>query len=144
LWLLYREEILIKDILVKRNWHGNVLYCFCNNYEMIQHLLFDCYLAKFICSVIQLTFRLGTPSNIKHVYNAWVQYMSSSNRLLHFVGVGTMFWEIWSSRNDVIFNKTQISSYMLVIFRGTHWARTGHGRHFKRKKKGKYSKLLVG
>jgi hypothetical protein len=38
LWLLYRGEILNKDNLVKRNYHRNVMCCFCNNYETIHHL----------------------------------------------------------------------------------------------------------
>jgi hypothetical protein len=40
LWLLYREEILTKDNLVKRNWRGIEKCCFCNSYETIQHLFF--------------------------------------------------------------------------------------------------------
>jgi hypothetical protein len=35
-----------------------------------------------------------------------------------------MFWAIWLSRNNVVFDKTPIQSYMQVIFRGTHWVRT--------------------
>jgi hypothetical protein len=44
LWLLYREAILTKDNLVKRNWHENIMCCFCNNLKTIQHffLLFTC------------------------------------------------------------------------------------------------------
>jgi hypothetical protein len=33
LWLLYRESILTKDNLVKRNCHGKDKCCFCNEYE---------------------------------------------------------------------------------------------------------------
>jgi hypothetical protein len=40
LWLLYREEILTKDNLVKRNWRGFEKCCFCNSYETVQHLFF--------------------------------------------------------------------------------------------------------
>jgi hypothetical protein len=39
------------------------------------------------------------------------------------VGLGTMFWSIWLSRNDVVFNRTSITSYMQVIFRVTYWTR---------------------
>jgi hypothetical protein len=52
LWLLYREALLTKDNLVKRNWHGNELCSFCNNHESIQHLFFECVLAKYIWRVI--------------------------------------------------------------------------------------------
>jgi hypothetical protein len=61
LWLLYREAILTKDNLVKRNCHGNILCGFCNNFETIQHLFFDCTLAKFLWRVIQLMFGLSAP-----------------------------------------------------------------------------------
>jgi hypothetical protein len=75
-WLLYRKAILIKDNLVKRNWYGNVMCCFCNSLETIQHLLFDCVLAKFLWRVIQLTFGILALNNIKHVFGGWVQRMN--------------------------------------------------------------------
>jgi hypothetical protein len=53
MWLLYREVILTKDNLVKRNWNGNIMCCFCNNFETVQYLFFDCVLAKFLWGVIQ-------------------------------------------------------------------------------------------
>jgi hypothetical protein len=48
LWLLCREAILTKDNLVKRNWNENVMCSFCNNLEIVQHLFFDCTLARFL------------------------------------------------------------------------------------------------
>jgi hypothetical protein len=112
LWLLYREVILTKDNLVKRNWHGNILCCFCNNVETIHHLFFYCALAKFLWRVIQLMFGLSVPRNVKHVYLDWILNMNNTNKRLLFVGLGAMFWSIWLSRNDIVFNKTLISSYM--------------------------------
>ena len=34
-----------------------------------------------------------------------------------------MCWAIWLSRNDLVFDKDVVPSYMQVIFRGTHWTR---------------------
>jgi hypothetical protein len=62
-----------------------------NNLETIQYLLFDCALAKFLWKVIQLTFGLSTPQNIKHVYGDWVQNMNTTNKRLLFVGLAVMF-----------------------------------------------------
>jgi hypothetical protein len=124
LWLLYREAILTKDNLVKRNWHGTIMCCFCDSPKTIQHLFFDCALTKFIWRAMQIIFGLSTPTNSKHVFGGWVQRMNDKDRKLLLVGVGTMFWSIWLSRNDIIFSKTSISSYMQLIFRATYWTRT--------------------
>jgi hypothetical protein len=35
LWLLFREAILTKDNLVRRNWHKNKMCCFCNSNEIV-------------------------------------------------------------------------------------------------------------
>jgi hypothetical protein len=64
---------------------------FCNNLETIQHLFFNCALAKFLWRVIQLTFGLSVPHNIKHVYGGWVENKNAKNKRLLFVGMGTMF-----------------------------------------------------
>jgi hypothetical protein len=124
LWLLHREAILTKDNLVKTNWHGNIMCCFCDSVETIQHLFFDCALGKFIWRVIQITFGLSIPLNIKHVFSEWVQRMNEKDKKLLYVGLGAMVWSIWLSRNDLVFNKTPISSYMQVMFRVTYWTRT--------------------
>jgi hypothetical protein len=62
-----------------------------NNLETIQHLFFDCVLAKFLWRVIQLTFGLTKPHTIKHVYGGWVQNMNEKNKRLLFVGMGAIF-----------------------------------------------------
>jgi hypothetical protein len=123
IWLLYREAILTKDNVVKRIWHGNIKCCFCDSLETIQHWFFECALAKFIWRVIQITFGLSTPNSI-HVFGGWVQRMNDKDRKLLLVGLGAMLWSIWLSQNDIVFNKTSISSYMQVIFRATYWTRT--------------------
>jgi hypothetical protein len=118
LWLLYREAILTKDNLVKRNCYENEMCNFCSNYETIQHLFFECALVKFIWRVVYLASGLAPPKNIRCMFGAWVYDMSSSNRQIFLVGIGAMLWAIWLSRNDVVFNKVTISSSMQVIFRG--------------------------
>jgi hypothetical protein len=68
LCLLYKEAILTKNNLVRRNWNGNEMCSFCNNHETIQHLFFDCVHAKFIWRVIHLVTGLPPPNNIRHVF----------------------------------------------------------------------------
>jgi hypothetical protein len=124
LWLLYRVAILTKDNLVKRNWHENEMCSFCNNKEIIQHLFFDCALAKFVWRVVYLVAGLPPPNNIRHMFGSWVCNMNKNDRHIFLVGVGTMLCAIWLSCNDAVFDKIPISSSMQVIFRGMHWTRT--------------------
>jgi hypothetical protein len=42
---------------------------------------------------------------------------------LIITGVSAMCWAIWISRNDLVFNKAQMFTYLQVLFRGTHWLR---------------------
>jgi hypothetical protein len=92
LWLLYREEILTKDNLVKSNWHGNEMCSFCNNHETIQHLFFECVLAKFIWRVFHLVSGLFAPNNIRHMFRSWVYGMNPKERQIFLVGIGAMLW----------------------------------------------------
>jgi hypothetical protein len=120
LWLHHREAIFTKDNSIKRNLKGNVMCCFCDSYESIQHLFFECVLAKFIWIVIQITFGLAIPLNIKHVFSELVQRMNEKDKMLLYVGMGTIFCLIWLSLNDLVFNKAPISSYMQVMFKATY------------------------
>jgi hypothetical protein len=92
---------------------------FCSSKETIQHLFFDCVLAKFIWRVVHVVIELAPPNNIRHLFGAWVWDMNSRDRKF-LVGIGAMLWAICLSRNDAVFDKIPIYSSMHVIFRGTH------------------------
>jgi hypothetical protein len=53
-----------------------------------------------------------------------VYEMNPKERQIFLVGISTMLWAIWLSRNDIVFNKASISSSMQIIFRETYWKRT--------------------
>jgi hypothetical protein len=42
---------------------------------------------------------------------------------LIIIGVAALCWAIWISRNDLVFNKTPMVTYLQVLFRATHWLR---------------------
>jgi hypothetical protein len=42
---------------------------------------------------------------------------------LIITGVAALCWAIWISRNDLVFNKTPMVTYLQVLFRATHWLR---------------------
>jgi hypothetical protein len=48
LWYLYKGVVLTKDNLARQQWQRDRKCCFCSFDESIQHLFFDCHLAKFM------------------------------------------------------------------------------------------------
>jgi hypothetical protein len=119
LWLLYKKVILTKDSLVKRNWHRNEKCYFCDNYETIQHIFFDCDLTKFIWRVMYLSFGLIPQVSIKHMFGIWVLNMQGGMQKLLLVGIGVILLAVWLSQNNIVFDKSLVLSHM----HGTHWAR---------------------
>jgi hypothetical protein len=67
LWYLERGAILTKDNLKKRSEKGSLKYSFCNQNETIQHLFFDCYLARAVWRVIFIALNIDNPNNINHI-----------------------------------------------------------------------------
>jgi hypothetical protein len=35
----------------------------------------------------------------------------------------TLPWAIWLTRNEVVFDKYKLKSFLQILFRGTHWLR---------------------
>ena len=124
LWYLQKGVILTKDNLLKRRWKGESKCCFCPKDETIQHLFFECHVAKFVWSAIFFAFGVKAPTNAINMLCSWPSGFPMKLRKQVLVGVAAMCWAIWLSRNDVVFNRKHPNSYMQVIFRGAHWARS--------------------
>jgi hypothetical protein len=58
------------------------------------------------------------------MFGTWILNINGNMRKLILVGIGAILWGIWLSRNDVVFDKRQVLSYMQVIYRATHWTKT--------------------
>jgi hypothetical protein len=56
MWLVEQNAILTKDDVLRRNWHGDPFYYFCDNPEIIDHLFFESPIAKVILGVIAICF----------------------------------------------------------------------------------------
>jgi len=73
LWYLQKGVLLTRDNLIKRKWKGESKCCFCNNNETIQHLFFDCHVAKFVWNAVFFTFGLQPPSSVSHLLGSWLR-----------------------------------------------------------------------
>jgi hypothetical protein len=68
-----KKVILTKDNLIKRKWRGNKLCCFCNTQETIQHLFFDCHVARFAWRCVFFAFNIPPPHNAKDIFGNWLR-----------------------------------------------------------------------
>jgi hypothetical protein len=79
-WFLHRGVILTKDNLARQNWHYS-------NNETIQHLFFECHMARLIWIIIHTTFGLQKPNNVIHMFGIWLQGIRWKEKNLIFIGV---------------------------------------------------------
>jgi hypothetical protein len=123
MWYLFKGIALTKDNLARRRWKGSLKCCFCNIDETIQHLFFDCQLARLIWRVIHISFNLPRPTSIVHLFDGWLQGLGNKIKYVILAGASAFCWAIWLCRNDEIFNATRAFSPLQALFRGTHWIR---------------------
>jgi hypothetical protein len=80
MWHWWKGVILTKDNLAKRKWKGGVKCCLCNSSETIQHLFFDCHLARNIWNLVFITFGIQPPTSVSHLLGSWLRGFSKSPR----------------------------------------------------------------
>ncbi|WVZ98282.1 hypothetical protein U9M48_043744, partial [Paspalum notatum var. saurae] len=61
LWYLQKGVIFTKDNLAKRNWHGSLTCVSCHKEETINHLFFECRLARLDWSILQMATGINPP-----------------------------------------------------------------------------------
>jgi hypothetical protein len=54
------------------------------------------------------------------MFGNWILNIDGDMRKLILVGICAILWGIWLSRNDVVFDKNPVLSYVQVIYRATH------------------------
>jgi len=103
-WLLERGVILTKDNLVKRKWDGNPSCMFCDQLETIDHLFFQCPVAKCVWAMIgQCIGANNTPRDCAQ-YKLWINMWLPEEQNVHHFGFAAVCWAIWKCRNKAVFD----------------------------------------
>jgi hypothetical protein len=82
---------------------------------------FYCLYVRFLRGLVQITFSISPPQNIQHLFSRWINQVRGKLKRQLLTGALVFCWAIWLSRNNVIFDKAPIKSFMKVLYRGTHW-----------------------
>lgn len=90
LWYLKRGVLLTKDNLLKRGWNGEDSCSLCGLKETVQHLFFDCRVARFLWNTLFITFHIRQPKNNVHLFGSWLRSFSPKLRNKILVGLAAM------------------------------------------------------
>lgn len=123
MWYLYKGVTLTKDNLARRSWFGSMQCCYYNPSESIQHLFLDCHMARFIWRIIHVSFNIDPPHNFQHMFSDWLRGFTLKHKYLIWFGVSTFCWAIWLCRNNMIFYRAAVPSFMQIIFKRTYLMR---------------------
>lgn len=123
LWYLKKGVLLTKDNLIKRKWKGGSKCCFCDKDETIQHLFFDCHMARFPWNAVVFSFGIQPPASVSHLLGSWLRGFSLTLRKQLLVGAAAICRALWLCRNEAVFSRKLPNSFLQVIFRGTYWIR---------------------
>src|SRR4051812_906134 len=106
MWFVYKQVILTKDNLAKRNWTGPTRCSFCDRDESIKHLFLDCSLAIFLWRTVHIAFNITPPNTVSTLFGTWLDGIDSEIARRIRVGVCALFWAVWNYMNDLVFNRT--------------------------------------
>jgi hypothetical protein len=89
LWYLGKGVTLTKDNLSKRKWKGSNKCSFCNNDETIQHLFFNCHVARAVWQIVNIATGIPKLNSIRHILAGWITAIRVKEKHLILVGGGS-------------------------------------------------------
>jgi hypothetical protein len=55
------------------------------------------------------------------MFGNWLNGVSKCDKARIRIGIAALCWSIWTSRNDMVFNKQKSTNFLQVIRRAAHW-----------------------
>ena len=118
MWLMIKDRILTRNNLTKRGWTGNTQCHFCATEETVDHLIFQCSLAKMIWQIVVCALDLPrAPVGVDDMLNGWLDAFPTNQKKLVLGGCAAICWTIWKTRNDACFNRKFPNDPAAVVYR---------------------------
>jgi hypothetical protein len=100
LWLLTKNKILTRDNVAKRREVSHKTCLFCNEPESVNHLFFECCVAKRIWPVISEVLNLRSIWNFEYMATFW---LANKKHLLTNIISSAIIWSLWNFHNKLCF-----------------------------------------
>ena len=114
LWLMFNNKSLTRDNLAKRRHVEDMTCVFCSELETIQHLFFDCIVAKKIWAIIAECFNIPIPVSFTSLSSFWKR--KKHGEALNTATSATL-WSLWLLRNDCLSGE-KMAKYTLCFRSG--------------------------
>ncbi|KAE8782662.1 hypothetical protein D1007_43931 [Hordeum vulgare] len=100
LWLCVHNKVLTRDNLEKRRPVENTSCLFCSCKETVQHLLFDCIVARQVWGFLMETLNIKDILGFDDVVVLWKD--PKKNCVLNMI-IAASLWSVWKLRNEICF-----------------------------------------
>lgn len=117
MWQMLHNKLQVAENLIKRKWKGSICCCLCGMPESVNHVFFECHLARMCWGIIKEVFQLTeTPRSVDELCSGWLKGKGPlSIRLTIFLFAG-FAWAIWTTRNKMAIEKVFPKAPTDVIF----------------------------
>jgi hypothetical protein len=114
LWLLSKNKLLTRDNLEKRKNLDDASCLFCSDKETIDHMFFDCIVAKRAWTVISRIIGMQVGESYESIAKLWL-----CNKIFGITNMvtSTVCWSIWKLRNAICFQDTPWVSMQMLWHR---------------------------
>lgn len=100
LWLLSKNKTLISDNLAKRRELADLTCLFCNEIEMVDHLFFDCSVAKRLLHIVLNILKLPEVCNYEILAS---RSLANKRHTVNNIICAAVMWCLRKFRNDTCF-----------------------------------------
>jgi hypothetical protein len=122
LWMVLKKSILTRDVLLHRGGDCPAKCLFCGKNESINHLFFECPLARYLWNVVSCATGFNCQfQSADQCFNSWLKSFALGKRKILTVGVAAVIWTVWKARNLACFEKKWPREPVDVLFRVVYW-----------------------
>jgi hypothetical protein len=125
-WLMENNAVLTKDNIIKRKWKGNPTCLFCDQAESLEHLFFQCTIAKCVWGMVGACLGATNVPNSIEQYKEWIRKLLPKGKDVHQFGLSGICWATWKCRNKAVFEKKLIKHQTEIVVHActymSYWA----------------------
>jgi hypothetical protein len=115
MWLIENDAILTRDNLARRGWQGDKRCNFCLENESINHLFFDCAMARYVWSLVAYVVGADCRPCSLDQFWVWAKQFLPRGGKFWYEGLSAICWALWRMRNKIHFEQKIVRSPTEII-----------------------------